>query len=663
MQYDQLISDLVNTHDNPEQLFDILYPVGDGSFGVVYKARERKTGTLCAIKMIYLNDKSTLEGCLKEIQIMSSCNSHYIVSYIGTYHHDSHLWIVMEYCEFGSLKRIMNKHGRPLSEKTIGAIVYCILKGIAYIHSRKLIHRDIKADNILIGNDGVAKISDFGVSTKLLSTFGCTNSVSGSPYWMSPESLQNENYTSKTDIWSLGITSIELAEGVPPYQDKLPYMVMELIKRKPAQSLSEPKRFSEAFQNFVKLCLTIDPDERPTAQDLFGHPFVLTGEQNQHLLSEFVLELRSFFDPASIPNGQNVFEASVPINSKFFARDNKANSICSQEEITEDRICRRSIRKSNERQNGANKAFQKQLAPQVVSPKPAAFPLNDENTGTIIIHKPEGQKSGNIVQRLISGQSPPQALSVDNQIDTSIIEHKIEDLPETVEELLKVFAVKAKELDKLQAEYKLGFEGFPTEIAISTKVSTIEQNRNIELSNVNKRYDQHLKELRNYAVNWEVANNIYKELRSKEVSPERIKKALFLDNKISSKKLSKPNINTGSYFAPSTQRIPTSNGVNFAIPKATIPRKEGPKVSIKRQVPAHNFRNSKPTISHQTTKVTDKLHELKNLHTESSAPIYSKPKSTKNVNTTPSEQVLHSSNTAIKSRTNFNVWKLANYLK
>ena len=296
MEIEELLSKLVNMSEDPEQELEIIESIGDGSYGFVFKAWHRKSGQMVAVKLIPVVDFDSLETCLKEMQILNSCSSKYIVSYYKSYYKNSQLWIVMEYCEAGSIKKIIQTTKRGLDEATISALIYSILKGLEYIHKNRLIHRDIKADNILLDLNGSAKIADFGVSTKLISTYGCTNSVIGTPFWMSPEIISNHNYTSKTDIWSLGITAIEFAEKEPPYSNKYPWMVMQIIKSKPAKGLTDPSKWSDMFNDFVKRCLTVDPDERPTAEDLLQHPFALYGQKNQKMLKKLVGKYQAFMD-------------------------------------------------------------------------------------------------------------------------------------------------------------------------------------------------------------------------------------------------------------------------------------------------------------------------------------------------------------------------------
>ena len=213
----------------PEDVFDILYQIGKGSYGSVYKSIHKESRQVVAIKKVPFD----LQDMIKEISIMQQCDSPHVVKYYGTYFKGSELWIVMEFCGAGSVLDIMklrgktanqsNKTVKTFDETQIATILRGTLKGLEYLHLRKKIHRDIKAGNILLGTDGQAQIADFGVSA-WLSSGSDSNSAKyrhtfvGTPCWMAPEVMDEEiGYDYSADIWSFGITAIELATGFPPY--------------------------------------------------------------------------------------------------------------------------------------------------------------------------------------------------------------------------------------------------------------------------------------------------------------------------------------------------------------------------------------------------------------------------------------------------------------
>ncbi|KRY20161.1 Serine/threonine-protein kinase 4 [Trichinella patagoniensis] len=207
----------------PEEVFDILCKLGEGSYGSVYKAIHKSTGQCLAVKQVPVD--TDLQEIIKEISIMQQCDSPYVVKYYGSYFKNSDLWIVMEYCGCGSVSDIMRLRKQTLNENEIAVILHDVLTGLQYLHSRRKIHRDVKAGNILLNTEGHAKLADFGVAGQLTDTMAKRNTVIGTPFWMAPEVIQEIGYDCKADIWSLGITALEMAEGKPPYADIHPMRV------------------------------------------------------------------------------------------------------------------------------------------------------------------------------------------------------------------------------------------------------------------------------------------------------------------------------------------------------------------------------------------------------------------------------------------------------
>ena len=234
-----------------------------------------------AIKIIPV--ETDLQDLMKEISILKSCRSDYIVRYYGSYYKDNDLWIVMEYCGGGSLSDLMMKGKHPLREDEIRYVISEVLMGVAYLHENKKIHRDIKSGNILLTDNAVAKLADFGVSVQLDNTMSKRKTVIGTPFWMAPEVLQETSYNWKADIWSLGITAIELADGYPPYSNIHPLRAIIMIPNRPPPHLADESKWSKEFVDFVAQCLTKDPNQRPSAQQLLEHPFVAaTVEKLRH---------------------------------------------------------------------------------------------------------------------------------------------------------------------------------------------------------------------------------------------------------------------------------------------------------------------------------------------------------------------------------------------
>ncbi|GIZ00907.1 hypothetical protein CEXT_127421 [Caerostris extrusa] len=245
---------------------------GSTSYGSVYKALHKESGQVLAIKQVPVD--TDLQEIIKEISIMQQCDSLFVVKYYGSYFKGTDLWIVMEYCGGGSVSDIMRLRKKTLTEEEIATILNDILKGLEYLHYRRKIHRDIKAGNILLNNEGHAKLADFGVAGQLTDTMAKRNTVIGTPYWMAPEVIQEIGYDCVADIWSLGITALEIAEGKPPYGDIHPMRAIFMIPAKPPPSFREPDLWSTEFIDFVSRCLVKNPDERATATELLQHEFI-----------------------------------------------------------------------------------------------------------------------------------------------------------------------------------------------------------------------------------------------------------------------------------------------------------------------------------------------------------------------------------------------------
>ncbi|GBM00425.1 Serine/threonine-protein kinase 3 [Araneus ventricosus] len=256
----------------PEEVFDIICKLGEGSYGSVYKALHKESGQVLAIKQVPVD--TDLQEIIKEISIMQQCDSLFVVKYYGSYFKGTDLWIVMEYCGGGSVSDIMRLRKKTLTEDEIATVLNDILKGLEYLHYRRKIHRDIKAGNILLNNEGHAKLADFGVAGQLTDTMAKRNTVIGTPYWMAPEVIQEIGYDCVADIWSLGITALEIAEGKPPYGDIHPMRAIFMIPAKPPPSFREPDLWSTEFIDFVSRCLVKNPDERATATELLQHEFI-----------------------------------------------------------------------------------------------------------------------------------------------------------------------------------------------------------------------------------------------------------------------------------------------------------------------------------------------------------------------------------------------------
>ncbi|XP_057190916.1 TRAF2 and NCK interacting kinase a isoform X5 [Triplophysa rosa] len=270
---------------DPAGIFELVELVGNGTYGQVYKGRHVKTGQLAAIKCMDVTGEEE-EEIKAEINMLKKYSHHKnIATYYGAFIKknppgmDDQLWLVMEFCGAGSVTDLIkNTKGNSLREDWTAYISREILRGLAHLHNNKVIHRDIKGQNVLLTENAEVKLVDFGVSAQLDRTVSRRNTFIGTPYWMAPEVIAcDENpeatYDYKSDLWSLGITAIEMAEGAPPLCDMHPMRALFLIPRNPAPRLKS-KKWSKKFQSFIESCLVKNHNQRPNTEQMLKHPFI-----------------------------------------------------------------------------------------------------------------------------------------------------------------------------------------------------------------------------------------------------------------------------------------------------------------------------------------------------------------------------------------------------
>ncbi|XP_072393670.1 serine/threonine-protein kinase mig-15 isoform X7 [Diabrotica undecimpunctata] len=270
---------------DPAGIFELIEVVGNGTYGQVYKGRHTKTGQLAAIKVMDVTEDEEEEIKL-EINVLKKYSNHRnIATYYGAFikksppGKDDQLWLVMEYCGAGSVTDLVKStKGQSLKEEWIAYICREILRGLSYLHTNKVIHRDIKGQNVLLTDNAEVKLVDFGVSAQLDRTIGRRNTFIGTPYWMAPEVIAcDENpdatYDNRSDLWSLGITALEMAESQPPLCELHPMRALFLIPRNPPPRLKS-KKWNKKFHGFIETVLVKDYHERPYTEQLLKHSFI-----------------------------------------------------------------------------------------------------------------------------------------------------------------------------------------------------------------------------------------------------------------------------------------------------------------------------------------------------------------------------------------------------
>ncbi|XP_064819375.1 STE20-like kinase b [Oncorhynchus masou masou] len=287
----------VHRDENPEEIWEIIGELGDGAFGKVYKAQNKLTGILAAAKVIDTKTEEELEDYMVEIDILASCDHHNIVKLLDAFYYDSKLWILIEFCAGGAVDAVMLELERPLTEPQIRVVCKQTLQALLYLHDNKVIHRDLKAGNILLSLNGDVKLADFGVSAKNTKTLQRRDSFIGTPYWMAPEVVMCETfkdrpYDYKADIWSLGVTLIEMAQIEPPNHEMNPMRVLLKIAKADPPTLMQPSRWSPEFSDFLRKCLDKNVDNRWNVAQLLQHPFLSTVTDSRPL-RELIAEAKA----------------------------------------------------------------------------------------------------------------------------------------------------------------------------------------------------------------------------------------------------------------------------------------------------------------------------------------------------------------------------------
>lgn len=272
---------------DPSALFNIERKVGQGSFGSVYKAVQHESGTTVALKIIDMTGSTeSIQKINKEVRsffqfgetnrshaagqivLMSKLHSSLIVDYLGSYRHQQQLWIALEFMDAGSCADTMRQLRRALPVAAVARVCGQAAAGVAYLHEAGVIHRDIKAANLLLNSAGAVKLADFGVSATVSGALAARGTQVGSPFWMAPETIEARAYGPPVDVWALGVTAVELAEGAPPLAAEGPVRALFLIANEAPRGLTTPERWSSELNAFVADAMQKEPGSRPTAAAL-----------------------------------------------------------------------------------------------------------------------------------------------------------------------------------------------------------------------------------------------------------------------------------------------------------------------------------------------------------------------------------------------------------
>lgn len=265
--------------EDPLNYYEILSKLGEGGAGSVFLCKNKETSENFAVKRIEIRNDEHRDMIVNEIILTKLSASPYIVNYYESYDFEGFLWVIVELMKASLTDLILGNVGK-IPERLIAYIIREILLGLKAMHDDFRIHRDIKSDNILLSLNGAVKLADFGYAAQLTQEQHVRHSVVGTPSWMAPELVTGSDYGVGVDIWSLGIVTIEMVLGEPPYLDESPMRALYLIATKPAPSVPRNVGWSSNMVNFVDFCLTKDPDRRPGCDVLLRHPLMSGVNQN-----------------------------------------------------------------------------------------------------------------------------------------------------------------------------------------------------------------------------------------------------------------------------------------------------------------------------------------------------------------------------------------------
>lgn len=279
---------------NPDDL-QVMGELGCGNGGYVSKVKHLPTNQVLAKKVIKIEVSAAERNrIMQELEVLKDCNSPYIVGYFGACYGNGEINLFMEYMDGRSLDSILSRVHR-IREDILGKITISVIRGLKYLRDTlNIMHRDIKPSNILVNSHGQIKLCDFGVSGRLIDSIART--FVGTCHYMAPERLQGEDYAVASDIWSLGITLVELAlgmypipqhdpmkmyEGEKPPENNIPiFELIDCIVNEPSPTIPGSPIFTNEFKDFIDRCLKKDPNERVDLRTITSHPFVIRSEKS-----------------------------------------------------------------------------------------------------------------------------------------------------------------------------------------------------------------------------------------------------------------------------------------------------------------------------------------------------------------------------------------------
>ncbi|XP_031246478.1 STE20-like serine/threonine-protein kinase isoform X2 [Mastomys coucha] len=362
-QYEHVKRDL-----NPEEFWEIIGELGDGAFGKVYKAQNKETNVLAAAKVIDTKSEEELEDYMVEIDILASCDHPNIVKLLDAFYYENNLWILIEFCAGGAVDAVMLELERPLTESQIQVVCKQTLEALNYLHDNKIIHRDLKAGNILFTLDGDIKLADFGVSAKNTRTIQRRDSFIGTPYWMAPEVVMCETskdrpYDYKADVWSLGITLIEMAEIEPPHHELNPMRVLLKIAKSEPPTLAQPSKWSSNFKDFLKKCLEKNVDARWTTSQLLQHPFVTVDSNKpvRELIAEAKAEVTEEVEDGKEEDDDEETENALPIPANKRASSDLSIASSEEDKLSQNACILESVSEKTEQSTSGDKFSNKIL--------------------------------------------------------------------------------------------------------------------------------------------------------------------------------------------------------------------------------------------------------------------------------------------------------------